>query len=85
MFEDSAFRRRACPAVLCGMVWVGCYNITLVILPTGGLDPQRHADLQDCAARELSEEVSLLYCRFVILLFENSVFRRQACRDVLCG
>lgn len=34
-------------------------NALMYCLPTGALDPQRHADLQECAARELSEEAWL--------------------------
>ncbi|WIA21290.1 hypothetical protein OEZ85_000523 [Tetradesmus obliquus] len=34
-------------------------NALAYCLPTGGLDPQRHADLAECAARELSEEAWL--------------------------
>eukprot|EP00775_Hariotina_reticulata_P009708 gene9708-9867_t len=34
-------------------------NSLVYCLPTGGLDPARHADLADCAARELSEEAWL--------------------------
>ena len=32
-------------------------NALMYCLPTGGLDPRRHADVAECAARELSEEV----------------------------
>lgn len=50
-------------------VFPGCFQVTLIreyaqgpnalmyCLPTGGLDPHRHADMAECAARELSEEV----------------------------
>jgi ADP-ribose pyrophosphatase YjhB (NUDIX family) len=43
-------------------------NALAYCLPTGGLDPKRHADLQDCAARELSEEVRQCF-DIVLLLF----------------
>jgi ADP-ribose pyrophosphatase YjhB (NUDIX family) len=32
-------------------------NALMYCLPTGALDPQRHKDMAECAARELSEEV----------------------------
>eukprot|EP00878_Enallax_costatus_P027733 GHUV01029882.1.p1 GENE.GHUV01029882.1~~GHUV01029882.1.p1 ORF type:complete len:164 (+),score=6.55 GHUV01029882.1:542-1033(+) len=35
-------------------------NALMYCLPTGGLDPRRHADVAECAARELSEEVCTL-------------------------
>lgn len=48
-----------CPQVTLIREYAQGPNALLYCLPTGGLDPRRHADLADCAARELSEEVRL--------------------------
>jgi ADP-ribose pyrophosphatase YjhB (NUDIX family) len=34
-------------------------NALMYCLPTGAFDPKRHANLQECAERELSEEVHI--------------------------
>ena len=46
-------------------------NALMYCLPTGALDPKRHKDLEECAARELSEEV----CRGCGLPFAGIILR----------
>lgn len=53
--------------VLCQVTLIREYaqgpNALMYCLPTGALDPQRHKDMAECAARELSEEVRWVQCR----------------------